>query len=142
MGKENLSKQDFFNIFFKDNSEASILDFLNASSYDALGEIDLSKDELNIIYTVEGKYFAPFFDGSFTSLYDFTSENVVHPDDVVIYQELMEPKTLLQRLQSSPTKNLIHSELRYRLQDGSFRWVEQFVIAGEENNYSPRRSLS
>ena len=124
---------DFYNLFFNKNNNVSISDYLNESSYDALGEIDLCKDELKIIYTVTGKYFAPFFDGSFSGLYSFTIDNVVHPDDCVIYQELMNPKTLLNRLEQSPTPNFIHAELRYKLQEGGYRWVEQCVITGKEN---------
>ncbi len=124
---------DFYQLFFNKNNKTSIIDYLNESSYDALGEIDLCRDELKIIYTVTGKYFAPFLDDCFSTLYNFTIKNVIHPDDCVIYQELMDPKALIKRLKESPTPNFMHSELRYKLQEGGYRWVEQCVITGKEN---------
>ncbi len=130
--KKNKKIQDFYYAFFNNKSGITIRDYLDGASYDALGEIDLNKDELIIRYTVSDKYFAPFFDGSFSSLYDFTIDNVVHPNDCVIYQELMNPKTLEKRLSQSDTPNFLHASLRYRLKEGGYRWVEQCVITGQE----------
>ncbi|MBO4667414.1 MAG: GGDEF domain-containing protein, partial [Bacilli bacterium] len=116
------------------NNDFSIDDFLRNSSYDEMAEIDLCRDELIMHYHVDGKYYAPVFDGTYSHLFEFTIHNIVHPDDVVIYKELMNPITLLQSLEESPTPNFKRAELRYKLQDGSYRWVEQFVLTGKENN--------
>ena len=116
------------------NRDFSINDFLSNSSYDEMAEIDLVKDELKMIYSVDGKYYAPLFDGTYSSLFDFTIHNIVHPDDVVTYKELMDPKTLLKKLHESSIPNFMWAELRYKMNDGSYRWVEQFVLCGAEND--------
>ena len=130
--KKQTTKPDVINLLI--DNDYSIDEFLKNSSYDEMAEIDLVKDELKMFYHVDGKYYAPVFDGTFSNLYDFTIHNICHPDDVVKYKELMDPKFLLQRLKESPTPNFKREELRYKLQDGSYRWVEQFILSGEENN--------
>ena len=131
--KKQKERPDIINIIIN-NKEFSIDEFLKNSSYDEMAEIDLVKDELNMFYHVDGKYYAPVFDGTFSNLYDFTIHNICHPDDVVKYKELMDPKFLLQRLKESETPNFRREELRYKLHDGSYRWVDQFILCGEENN--------
>ena len=118
----------------RENREYSIDDFLQNSTYDEMAEIDLCKDELKVIHYVEGKYYTPVVDETYTSIFDFTIHNIVHPDDVVTYKELMDPNTILKRLQEAEIPNFRSAELRYKLQDGSYRWVEQLILCGKENN--------
>ena len=117
-----------------DKSHFSMDDLLKDSSYDDMLEIDLLKDELKLFHHVDGKYYTPFFDGAYSSLFDFTIHNIVHPDDVVIYKELMDPIILQKRLQEKSAHSFERAELRYKLQDGSYRWVEQFILWGKDNN--------
>ena len=132
MKNEN-NKPDIINLI-TNNKEFSIDEFLRNSSYDEMAEIDLVKDELKMFYHVDGKYYAPVFDGTFSNLFDFTIHNICHPDDVVKYKDLMDPKFLLERLKNAEVPNFRREELRYKLQDGSYRWVDQFILCGEENN--------
>ena len=116
-----------------EHSNFSIDDYLHSKSYDEMAEIDLNLDELRLIYHVEGKYYNPQYDGSYSSLFDFCIDNMVHPDDVVTYRELMDPKTLKESFNNSRIPNFKSAEIRYKLQDGTYRWVEQIVLAGYEN---------
>ena len=131
----NYKKRDeFYQLFFdKENSKFTIFDFLKNSSCDEVVKIDMSKDTFTHFYHVEGKYYAPLkVITSYSQLVDVTYNTIVHPEDKEIYLESVNPKTLLERLHNSKTKNFLYARYRYLLQNGSYRYVEQCFITGEE----------
>ncbi len=115
-------------IFTEEGRPATIAGYLACSSYDELAEIDLVNDRCRNLCHVEGKYFVPVTDGSFSSLYDYCLDNMVHPEDRDIFAQLMDPDTLSQRLAGSDVPGAITAQFRYKLQDGGYRWAEQCVI--------------
>ena len=106
----------------------TVAEFLGRSAYDELVELDLVNDRCRNIFHVEGKYFVPVTDGSFSSLYEYCMDNMVHPDDRGIFAELFEPDTLSARLAESEVPGAITARFRYRLQDGGWRWTEVCLI--------------
>ena len=108
----------------------SIAAFLDSLSYDELVEIDLFNNRILNLQHVDGKYFVPIFDGAFEELNNYSSENMIHPDDRGIQAALMDHDTLLERLANSSIPGVLSAEFRYRLQDGGWRWVRQVVIGG------------
>ena len=113
-------------------SPKTLMEYLNSSSFDELLEIDLSRDRSRNIYHVEGKYFVPLLEGTFSDLFQYSAEHMVHPDDAAVFQELMDPATIRQRLAAADPPGLLTAQFRYKLLDGGWRWVEQTVVMGEE----------
>ena len=114
------------------SSSISLIDMLNGSSCDEIAEIDFKRDTFKQLFHVEGKYFVPAVDLSYKDLIDFTYKHVVHPDDRATYIELMRYDGFFERLANAKIPNFGFAHFRYKLQDGSYRWVEQVVITGEE----------
>ena len=72
-------------MFIDKGKQDSLAEFLDSSSYDELGEIDLANDRCRNINHVEGKYFVPITDSSFLNQYRYGIDNMVHPDDREIF---------------------------------------------------------
>ena len=126
----------FYSMFFNEGEKLSLIDYLDNSSFDEAVFVDLKADSFTQLYHVDGKYFIPLLDSiSFNSLFYYATDHIVHPDDREIIKELMEPSTILKRLKNSETPNFLFAQFRYKLQDGSYRWVEQCVISGKENGF-------
>ena len=122
----------FYKIFYR-NEDYPLIDLLNNSSCDEVLEVNLNDDSFKQFYHVDGKYFVPTIEFSFKDLYTFVLEHIVHPDDRQIYADFMNPDGLLERLKNNEISNFGMEQFRYKLQDGEYRYVEQCLIAGEEN---------
>ena len=128
---------DIFGILPGADRPMSMMEYLDNSSFDELGEIDLSHDHCRNLYHMEGKYFVPLMDSSFSAMRRFALENMIHPDDRTIYADLMEPESMERRLAESPTPGFVKAQMRYRLLDGSWRWTENILAGGEKNGLAP-----
>ena len=98
---------DIFGILPGADRPMSMMEYLDNSSFDELGEIDLSHDHCRNLYHMEGKYFVPLMDSSFSAMRRFALENMIHPEDRNIYAELMEPESMERRLAESPTPGFV-----------------------------------
>lgn len=124
-------RYEMYEMFYH-SSAVSLIDMLNGSSCDEIIEIDIKNDTFKQLFHVDGKYFVPAIGLSFKDLIDFTNQYVVHPDDRVIYLGLMGIDGFFDRIKNNRIPNFDFAHFRYKLQDGSYGWVEQVVIAGEE----------
>ncbi len=124
-----------YNMFYH-SSDLSLLDMLNSSSCDEIVEFDIKNDTFKQLYHVDGKYFIPTVEVSYKELVDFTVKHIVHPDDLGAYLGLMKIDGFFERLKNSRIPNFDFAHFRYKLQDGSYRWVEQVVVTGEEYGIS------
>ena len=124
-------RYEMYSMFYR-SSGVSLIDMLNGSSCDEIVEVDLTNDTFNQFYHVDGKYFIPAVGGSFKDLVDFTAKYIVHPDDRGVYLDLMSIDGFFERIKNARIPNFDFAHFRYKLQDGSYRWVEQVVLAGEE----------
>ena len=125
-------RKNIYEMFYK-NKDYPLIDFLNNSSCDEIVEVDMNNDTYRQFYHVTGKYFVPDVDISYRELIKFTSEHIVHPDDYKAYMDFMNTDGFLERLKTKKIPNFDFAHFRYRLQGGDYRYVEQCVIAGEEN---------
>ena len=127
----------FYKLFFsKENMDFSLVEFLNDSSCDEIFDINLNDNTFKKVSHREGKYFVPILhSSSYKELYDFTLEYILHPDDKKIYEEFMNPNTMLERLEQSKLPHFMYEEYRYKLQSGEYRYVEQCIVTGEENGF-------
>ena len=133
---DSVSRQDMYELFYN-HDKRSLINLLNSSSCDEIVEMDIANDTYNQLYHVAGKYFVPNVDISYRELVDFTAKHIVHPDDVGVYLSLMKIDGFFERLANAKIPNFDFAHFRYKLQDGSYRYVEQCVIAGEENGIPP-----
>ena len=125
------ARESVYELFY--NNHCSLIDLLNNSSCDEIVEVDLKNDIYKQFYHVKGKYLVPDVDISYKDLFKFTKEHIVHPEDKEIYDKLMNPKGFFTRLKKNKIPNFDFAHFRYKLQGGEYRYVEQCVIAGEEN---------
>ncbi len=133
---ESISRLSVYELFYN-NDRHSLINYLNNSSCDEIVEVDLVNDTFKQFYHVVGKYFLPTVDVSYRVLVDFTANHIVHPDDVGAYLALMKIDGFFERLANAKIPNFDLGHFRYKLQDGDYRYVEQCVIAGEENGIPP-----
>ena len=131
--RQNNPRFAYYKVFYR-NEDYSLIDLLNNSSCDEIVEIDLKKDVFNQLFHVDGKYFVPTISNvSYKALFDFTYNFIIYPEDREVYGNFMKPEGLLQRLRDSEIPNFDCEQFRYKLQDGSYRYVEQCIITGLEN---------
>ena len=112
------------------NASVSMIDYLNNSAFDELIEVNLNNDTCRNIYHVQGKYFVPIMEGPFSDLLLYAADHMVHPEDRKAVLELMDAPTLPRRLEEAPLPGILSIQLRYKLLDGGWRWVEQVVAGG------------
>ena len=117
--------------FFKKRSQPlSVPEFLEHSSYDELIEIDLNTNRYRFIYNVADKYFSPITEGTFSEFYKYAVDHMIHPDEVVMYAETMNPDTLLQRMAASELKDTFEFQFRGMGLEGNWRWMDSIMISG------------
>ena len=124
-------RYEMYEMFYYD-SGISLIDMLNGSNCDEIVEIDIVNDSFKQVYHVEGKYFVPNVGNSYRELLDFTYKYIIHPDDRGVYMSQLEIEGFFERLKNSRIPNFDFAHFRYKLQDGTYRWVEQIVISGAE----------
>ena len=130
---KSLNPRILFYKSFYHNEDYPLIDLLNNSSCDVMLEVDTKDDTFNLLYHTKDKYFVPIVDDSYRDLYEYTVKNLLHPDDREIYANYMNPKNFFERLRNNEIPNFGCEQFRYKLQDGSYRYVEQVVITGGEN---------
>lgn len=124
----------FYNLFFANEKKIlSLVEWLENSMCDEIGTIDLNRDTFDVTYHVDGKYFPPLYDGTYRDLYRFVLNNIVHPEDRALYEDLMDPDHIRERCAKSKTKNFRFNQFRFKLLDDSYRYVEHCVLTGKEN---------
>ena len=126
------SRADMYEMFYLSDS-FSLIDMLNASNCDEILEVDMNTDTFKQIAHVDGKYFIPNIDVSFSQLVEYGAQHVVHPDDVGVFLDLMGMDGFFERLANSRIPNFNFAHFRYKLADGTYRYFEQCVITGKEN---------
>ena len=126
--------EQIYQLLLKGEDPRFILELLNNSTFDEIVEINVEENTCTNIYHVDGKYFVPLLIATFEDLFAFCTDNMIHPSDRTKFVSLMDPKTIMDRLENSRTKGFLFSQFRYKLQDGGWRWTEQCVIGGERFN--------
>ncbi len=115
-----------------------IIRFLDSASFDELIEIDLNEQCFRRLFHVQKKYAMPLSQGSYKDMFISMSEELVHLDERGRFVELMNPETVIHRLNCSEVPGLYCDEFRFRLISGGWHWVELVLLAGEaygvENN--------
>ena len=129
------SAEKFYDLFFLPEHHWTIREYLDNSFCDAIVEVNLKKGSYQFLFRLENKYYPPTEVGNFNELYQFTSSTVVHPDDLDIYVDLMDPEHLMERLNASSRHHFRFAQFRYKLADGRYRYVEQAILTGKENGF-------
>ena len=124
---------DWLNLGGREADYQTVLDRLNGSPYDELVEIDLINDRCRNLWHVKNKYSVPVLHGNWSELYRYCADHMVHPQDRERYCGMMDPDTVLQRLERSEVSGVLSEELRYRTVDGKWRWVRQVLVSGAQN---------
>lgn len=129
-------RTSFYDMFYH-NKNCSLVEMLNNSSCDDILEVNLKRNDYRLFFHAGNKYIDPPECSSFDDLYHYCCENLVHPDDLEDYQRLISPDRFFQRIAKARIPNFDFAHLRFKTRDGGYRYVEQCVIAGEENEIAP-----
>ena len=124
---------DWLNLGGREADYQTVLDRLNGSPYDELVEIDLINDRCRNLWHVENKYYVPVLHGNWSELYRYCADHMIYPQDRERYCGLMDPDTVILRLERSEVPGVLSEELRYRTVDGKWRWVRQVLVSGAQN---------
>ena len=126
-------KPDWLNLSTQGSDFQTLTERLNASPFEDLVEIDLINDRCRNLFHIDGKYFVPIMKGSWSELFRYSADHMVHPQDRQIYCDLMDPDTLARRLEKSELPGVLQAEFRYRAVDGTWLWIRQVVVSGARN---------
>ena len=124
--------KNFYELFFDGEDKLSLPDYLENSFFDVSGIIDLNENKFIINNHVLNKYLVPAQVGSYTNLYHSVTPLVVHEEDQNAYYAFFNPEKIINNLANSPHPNFNFIHYRLKLTDGSYRWVEEALITGEE----------
>ena len=101
-----------------------LIERLMHTAYDELMVIDLANDRFESRYHTDGKFFTPVIDNYYTSLVEYTSSHMVHPEDRETHYALMNPVGMEARLASADPKGILSGSIRYLALDGNWRQME------------------
>ena len=126
------SRKDIYKSIYN-SKEISLLDYLNNSSYDALFEINLNKNEVKQLYHQSDKYMLFDVSLTFEELYEYVLNHLVYREDRAIFEEFLNPRNLLKRLREKEIPCFDFADFRYRLQNEGYCYVEQCMITGKDH---------
>ena len=110
---------------------APLVASLNMTPCDEIVEYDLINNRCRNLRHVEGKFFVPVLDSSMDAMNRFAPDNMVHPDDRDAVAALMNPETLLSRMEDSACP--MQLEARYKMLDGTYRWTRHIIVGGKDS---------
>ena len=122
---------EFYNMFFDDKEHLSLIDYLENSFCDEIGEINTNDWTFHFEYHVANKYANPVTGGNYKDFYNYVLNNIVHPDDREIYINCSYPGNNVKLLNESE-HHFSFAHFRLKMKDGSYRWNELAAIMGEE----------
>lgn len=99
-----------------------------SSAYPMIMSLNLTQDELNILYSSPATRMDRLDVHTCTDAFR-SYEAVLHPDALPEYQERFSPQRMLQRLRTEPGE--IFLEARARLSDGAYHWVSVQILSVE-----------
>ena len=114
------------------NAKASLTQYLNQMPYDELAELDLKANRVKTLSHVEGKLYLPMKEGSLDGFTRFSADHMVFPEDRPLYLDFTDPETLPERLERSACPGLLEAEARFRMLDGSWRWMRLLFVSGAQ----------
>ncbi len=111
-------------------SSAATLVELMVQPFDELTEVNMEDESFRVLKHVEGKYAIPAIECGFRDMFHYCALYMVHPDDLDKYLSECDPDVLCERLGKEENGGVLRCRFRYRLLDGSWRWVEQVAVGG------------
>lgn len=111
--------------------QLSFADYLDKTSFDEKFEIELATDRIENIYHIDNKYHVPVLAGGYRRMYEYASAHLIHPADRN-YDDIMQPEKLQQHIADPQQDGTIQLDVRQKLVDGTYRWVQYLGITGED----------
>ena len=105
---------------------------LKHTAYDELMVIDLKNDRFESWYHSDGKFFSPVIDDHFTSLFEYVTSHMVHPEDREAYTALISPADMEERLSRAYPRGILTGVIRHIALDGTWREMETMLVGGAE----------
>ena len=133
-------KSGILNTLSAISGKMTIVEWLNSTMFDELVEIDVINDEYRTANHAEDKFVNAPAEGTFSDLYQFTLDHLIHPDDYESYASFVNIDTIQARLDqpdSTGVPGIILNQLRFKRKRGGWRWVELCVIGGEQHGFAP-----
>ena len=126
-------KSDYLKMVLEGKDRSAILDNMAQTSFDEHIEFDLKHGSCRVLYHLEKKYYPiSVHSSSCEQLYLAIGEQLVHEDDRGEYLSLLDPATLLYRLEKAPIRGVLDAELRCRTRENGWRWTRCILIGGTD----------
>ena len=109
-----------------------VISALTYTPFDELMAIDLKTGQCEFRFHADGKFFAPVIGGSFQSLMDYASANLIHPDDIEAHHAFMNLSDMHSRLAKGSPAGVLTAEFRYLALNGEWRLMENLLVSGPE----------
>jgi len=129
-------RSGLLDVFSAISGKIPVIEWLDMSAFDELLELDIPADHYRIVNHVDDKYAHAPVEGSYSELYHFVIENLVHPDDLEAYKRFMNPDTMLDRLRGpnvTGAAGVLVNQMRFKTASGDWRWVEMCLVDGAQH---------
>ena len=107
------------------------------TAYDELMIIDPARDTFENRYHTDRKFFMPVIESRYTSLLEYCSSHMVHPEDRETYFSLLNGTDMEERLSCAYPKGILSGMVRYLALDGTWREMEALLVSGLEYAIPP-----
>ena len=129
-------RSGLLDVFSAISGKIPVIEWLDMSAFDELLELDIPADHYRIVNHVDDKYAHAPVEGSYSELYRFVIENLIHPDDLEAYKRFMNPDTMLDRLRGpnvTGAAGVLVNQMRFKTASGAWRWVEMCLVDGAQH---------
>ena len=108
-------KTDLLYLYNAVKENTSFQEFMEATPYDELFEIDLLHDTFKAIFHMGGKYLLPVSEGSFRKFILYIAEKAVHPEDREKFLRFYDLTEVTEMLTASHTNRTVRMEFRLKM---------------------------
>lgn len=103
-----------------------------SAGYDELFELNLTANVYRSLYHIEGKHATSERTGVLDSMLEDVGRRMIHPDDLVAFNEFWNLDTLRARFADAAAKDanggMLRDRFRRKQAEGGWRWIQQLVV--------------
>ena len=109
-----------------------VIPALTHTPYDELLVLNIATGQYESRYHTDGKFFAPVDGGDFSFLINYSSSNLIHPEDLEAHAAFMNLSDMPERFASASPKGILRAEFRFLAISGEWRRMENVLISGSQ----------
>ncbi|MCR4886144.1 MAG: EAL domain-containing protein [Clostridiales bacterium] len=123
-------KKELLKLLLEKLPAAQVLEYLDETSFDEMAVVDVQSDRYSNMARTEGRFRITPSEGAYSTLFEYTYEKMVHPDDRETYRRLMAPENLAAQLENAEMPGVFWMEIRLDTVDGAWCAARSVVVGG------------